>query len=98
MSAAFVVIAKFSVKSGCMDAFLAAAEKDASTSLSSEPGCRQFDVLRSETTQDAVVFYEVYDSRAAFDIHLATDHVAEFRAAFPALIDFERPVRFLQRH
>lgn len=95
----FVVIAEFRVKPGAMDAFLAAAQDDASHSLADEPGCRQFDVVRPEGEGDAVLFYEVYDSRAAFDAHLETPHLARFRDAFPALIVEERPVRFgARRH
>ncbi|ODN69536.1 putative quinol monooxygenase [Methylobrevis pamukkalensis] len=95
---AFVVIAEFRVKPGSMDAFLAAALDDARHSVADEPGCRQFDVIVPEGDGDAVVFYEVYDSRAAFDAHLETPHLDRFRAAFPALITEERPVRFSRRH
>lgn len=94
---AFVVIAEFRVAAGKMEAFLAAALDDARTSLADEPGCRQFDVVCPEGSEDAVVFYEVYDDRAAFDRHLGTPHLARFRDAFPALIVEERPVRFAER-
>lgn len=94
---AFVVIAEFRVKHGSMEAFLAAAQDDASHSVRDEAGCRQFDVIRPDANADAVVFYEVYDSRAAFDAHLETPHLVRFRAAFPALIVEELPVRFAGR-
>ncbi len=97
-SSAFVVIAEFEVKSGLVEAFLAAALDDARRSVADEPGCRQFDVIRPEGQDSAVVFYEVYDSRAAFDRHLETPHLARFREAFPPLIVAERPVRFARRH
>ncbi len=96
---AFVVVAEFRVAPGRMEAFLAAALDDARHSLADEPGCRQFDVVCPEGAGDAVLFYEVSDSRAAFDLHLATPHLARFRDAFPALIVAERPVRFaVRRH
>lgn len=94
---AFVVIAEFQVKPGKMPAFLAAARDDARHSLADEPGCRQFDVLCPEGDDEPVVFYEVYDSRAAFDAHLETPHLERFRRAFPPLVVEERPVRFAQR-
>ncbi|MDF2996836.1 MAG: Antibiotic biosynthesis monooxygenase [Xanthobacteraceae bacterium] len=96
--AAFVVIAEFRVKPGAMPAFLAAAADDARYSLADEPGCRQFDVVRPQGEEHSVLFYEVYDSRAAFDAHLETPHLARFRAALPALITEEKPVRFATRH
>ena len=96
--APFVVIPEFVVKPGCLDAFLALAQDDASHSVADEPGCRQFDVVQMEEASHHVLFYEVYDSRAAFDAHLQTPHLARFREGFPALISEERPVRFANRH
>lgn len=69
---AFVVISKFKVKPGMVPAFLDAALDDARHSVADETGCRQFDVVCPEGSQDTVVFYEVYDSRAAFEAHLET--------------------------
>jgi quinol monooxygenase YgiN len=96
-SGAFVVIAEFEVKPGCMAEFHAAAVDDAKHSVRDEPGCRQFDVVRPEGAEHTVVFYEVYDSRAAFDAHLATPHLARFREALPLLVNQEREVRFANR-
>jgi len=96
-SAAFVVIPEFLVKPDCIDAFLALAHDDASHSLADEPGCRQFDVVQMDGVPHHVLFYEVYDSRAAFDAHLQTPHLARFRDGFPALVVEERPVRFAYR-
>lgn len=95
---AFVVIAEFQVKPGRIEAFLDAARDDARHSVADEPGCRQFDVICPEGEDDVVVFYEVYDSRAAFDAHLETPHLGRFREAFPPLIIEERPVRFAKRN
>ncbi|WP_337269114.1 putative quinol monooxygenase [Oryzifoliimicrobium ureilyticus] len=95
---AFVVIAEFQVKPGRMPEFLAAARDDASHSVVEETGCRQFDIICPQGEPDIVVFYEVYKDRAAFDVHLQTEHVDRFRKAFPALIVEERPVRFSDRH
>lgn len=94
---AFVVIAEFRIRPERLAEFLEAARDDAQHSLADEPGCRQFDVVQPEGEDDAVVFYEVYDSREAFDAHLQTPHLKRFQTAFPPLILEERPVRFLQR-
>jgi len=95
---AFVVLAEFQVRPAMMSAFLAAAYDDARDSMANEPGCRQFDVTQPEDTDDVVLLYEVYDSRAAFDAHLQTPHLARFRASISPLIVEERPVRFATRH
>ncbi|MFL9878431.1 putative quinol monooxygenase [Herbaspirillum rhizosphaerae] len=90
---AFVVIAEFEVKSARMADFLVLAHDDANHSVADESGCRQFDVVCfADSTH--VLFYEVYDDRAAFDRHLETPHLARFRAGFPACIERELPVRF----
>ncbi|MGD9479299.1 putative quinol monooxygenase [Shinella sp. G-2] len=94
---AFVVIAEFRVRPERLAEFLEAARDDAAHSVADEPGCRQFDVVQPEGEGGIVVFYEVYDSREAFDAHLQTPHLDRFRRAFPPLILEERPVRFLQR-
>ena len=94
---AFVAIPEFQVRPGCMDAFLAAAADDARHSVADEPGCQQFDVVRPEGSEDIVVFYEVYDSRAAFEGQLETPHLARFRDAVAALNVEEKPVRFAER-
>lgn len=96
-ASAFVVIAEFQVRAGQFDAFLKAAQDDAQHSVKDEPGCRQFDVICPVGTDETVVFYEVYDSRAAFDAHLETPHLERFRKAYPSLIVEERPVRFATR-
>ncbi len=91
-----VVLPEFLVKAENLDAFLKAARDDAEASRANEPGCQQFDVIVDiETKPFKVMFYEVYDDRAAFDFHLQTPHLARFRAALH-LVD-EGPVRFFER-
>jgi quinol monooxygenase YgiN len=94
---AFVVIAEFEVKEEKLDAFLALAAYDSERSRADEPGCLQFDVTVLEGTPKCVLFYEVYESRAAFDHHLTTPHLERFRNEFPALVAREKPVRFATR-
>jgi quinol monooxygenase YgiN len=76
---AFVIVAEFEVKPEAIDAFLKAAIADASASVAKEPGCRQFDVTRSNERPNHILLYEVYDSEAAFDAHLKTPHLKAFR-------------------
>lgn len=92
----FVVLPEFSVKAENLDAFLKAARDDAEQSKANEPGCQKFDVfVDKEATPIKVMFYEVYNDRAAFDAHLKTLHLARFRAALD-LVD-EGPVQFFER-
>jgi quinol monooxygenase YgiN len=95
---AFVVMPEFRVAPAAMVAFLEAAADDARHSVADEAGCRQFDVVRPDGGQDIVVFYEVYDDRAAFDAHLRTSHLLRFQAAMKRLGVDETQVRFAARH
>ncbi len=95
--AAFVVIPEFVVRPGCIDAFAALAQEDASRPLADETGCRRFGVVQMEGAPLRVLSHEVHDSRAAFGAHMRTPHLARSREGFPALGLEQRPVRFASR-
>ena len=93
----FVVLAELSVPQPHRAEFLELCAFDSRSSLQNEPGCRQFDVLTMENAPDAVVLYEVYDSKAAFDAHMATLHYATFAEGVARLGVTKTQVRFLER-
>jgi quinol monooxygenase YgiN len=62
-------------------AFLLLAHEDAAKSLEREPGCRQFDVCTDPERPGSVLFYEVYNSRDAFEDHKKTKHFKVFDEA-----------------
>ena len=68
----------------------------ARNSLANEEGCQVFDVCRSEETPDEVFLYEVYNDRAAFEVHLASDHYRQFDNAVSELVA-EKRVNFFHR-
>jgi quinol monooxygenase YgiN len=88
-----VVIAEFEVKAEALDDFIVLARRFAQECLESEPGCRQFDVVRLESTENGVLFYEAYDDAAAFQAHGGAAHLTRFKAAFTPMINGERPLR-----
>ena len=79
----FAVTVLFEIRSGQMEAFLPLMLENARTSKKKERGCQQFDVCKQG---DTVFLYELYDDRAAFDTHLATDHFLSFDAAVGEMI------------
>ncbi len=93
----FVVLAELSVSQPHRAEFLELCAFDSRSSVQNEPGCRQFDVLTSESTPESIVLYEVYDSKAAFDAHLATPHYATFAEGVARLGVTKIQVRFLDR-
>jgi (4S)-4-hydroxy-5-phosphonooxypentane-2,3-dione isomerase len=76
----YVITVLFSIHPAHRLAFLDAINSNAKTSLADEAGCRQFDVCTSSSNPDEVFLYEVYDSKEAFDVHLASKHFLAFNA------------------
>lgn len=76
----YAVTVQFTLKSGQQEAFLPLMVENARTSLLEESGCLQFDVLRGGAA-DVVFLYEIYEDRAAFDLHLQSAHFKSFDAA-----------------
>ena len=75
----FAVTVEFELSKGAGAEFLRLVRQNAAASVREEPGCRRFDVLCPETdTADTVFLYEIYDSRSAFDAHLASAHYESF--------------------
>jgi quinol monooxygenase YgiN len=88
-----VVVAELEVKPERLGEFVALARSFAAECLARERGCRQFQVVRLDTTPHNVLFFEVYEDAAAFDAHRASDHLVRFKAAFPDMVTGERPLR-----
>ncbi len=90
----YVVLVEFTAHPGQASAFLAAVRLQAKNSLTREDQCRRFDVCTDPENPASVVLYEIYDSRAAFDAHLASAHMAEFNATVDNMVA-SKTVRFL---
>lgn len=77
----FAVVVTFQIKPGHLEPFLVLMRANAQSSLTQEPGCRQFDVATDPDSPGEVFLYEVYDDAAAFQVHLDSDHFKRFDAA-----------------
>ena len=82
----YVITVLFSIHAAHQAAFLQAISSNAQTSLADEPGCRQFDVCTSLNNPNDIFLYEVYDSKADFDAHLASKHFLAFNALISAWV------------
>ncbi|MBK7118534.1 MAG: antibiotic biosynthesis monooxygenase [Comamonadaceae bacterium] len=76
----YVVTVSFTIHAAHYAAFMQAMVGNARTSLREEPGCRQFDVCESPAEPGKVFLYEIYDSEADFQAHLAAARFIEFNA------------------
>jgi quinol monooxygenase YgiN len=83
---AFAITVDFTLKPGALAAFRKLIDKNAQDSCAHEPGCQRFDVLVPIETGDKVFLYEIYDDRAAFDVHLKSPHFDTFNRQSEALV------------
>lgn len=75
----YLVAVTFQIAPDNAQAFTARVQQQATDSLT-ETGCQRFDVWCDPTDPAKVFLYEIYDDRAAFDVHLASDHFKAFDA------------------
>ena len=75
---AFVLVVHVEIKPGAIDKFMPLLLENAKAARETEPGCRQFDVVADPGDRHKVVFYEVYDSEAAFQAHQQTPHFKKY--------------------
>jgi autoinducer 2-degrading protein len=81
-----VAVVRFQIKPEAVAAFRDALARHASTSMTREPGCLQFDFAADLTSPVHFLTYEVFADETAFKAHLESAHMAEFRAAVKDLI------------
>ena len=74
----FVVTVTFVVKEEHIDEFETVMKKQATNSLTLEPGCHQFDVCFDHANPKRVFLYELYTNKTAFEEHLNTAHFLDF--------------------
>lgn len=88
-----VVTVAFRAKPEHRERFREAMLENAAASRTAEPGCRLFDVCESADGSE-IFLYEIYDSEAAFQAHLATDHYRRFNAATTPWVADKRVVKY----
>ena len=74
----YIVTVKFHIKPEYLARFMPAIIKQAEDSLTLEDACTQFDISTSENDPNLVFLYEIYNSKADFDVHLASAHFKSF--------------------
>jgi len=92
----YVITVTFHVKPAHREEFLREMRMNAASSLRLEPGCRHFDVCVSPRDPCTVFLYELYDDRAAFDAHLASDHFQAFNRVTAGWIESKEVLDFVK--
>ncbi len=81
---AVVLFVEIDTVAGQKDAFLARVREHRANVRKNEPGCQCFDIAVPDDGDDPggdkVRLYEVYADQAAFDLHMETNHMKEYRA------------------
>ena len=94
-ASAFAITVAFELADGAFAEFHRLVKENAALSVELEPGCLRFDVLIPAAADAAQVFlYEIYSNRAAFDLHLASDHYRAFDAKTRALVSKKTVLSF----
>lgn len=97
MSQQLVILVEFRLPATNLPRFLELVTANARQSLAAEPGCRRFDVALEQGRPEGepvVLLYEIYDDEAAFQAHLALDHVKSFLAVARTLVTAQSVRRF----
>ena len=90
-----VIVVEFDIAAGFLERFLLEVRQNARLSVELEPGCRRFDVLLPVAGAGSrVMLYEIYDDRAAFDIHLKTKHFLDFDAITRPMVTDKRVAEY----
>ena len=85
----YVVAVLFQIEEPHADAFREAILENAATSLREEAGCHRFDVAFDEAGRRCFL-YELYTDRAAFDVHLESEHFRAFSEATAPVVREKR--------
>ena len=85
----YLVAVTFQIAPEMAQAFAIRVQQQATDSLT-EVGCQRFDVWQDPTDAAKIFLYEIYDDRAAFDVHLASDHFKAFDAEVGSWITDKR--------
>ncbi len=72
-----VLVARYTVKPGNVEAVLDALRRMAPLVRAHEPGCTTYHVNRAQDDPNALLLYEEYVDQAAVDAHAATAHFRE---------------------
>lgn len=88
-----IVLVEFVLVPGAAAEFERLIVDNATRSVSDEPGCLRFDVLRPPAAPDTIVLYEVYTDAEAFAAHRASAHFLSFDRAAATLVASKRIIQ-----
>ena len=93
---AFALTVVFELVEGTFPEFHRLVSENAALSVRLESGCLRFDVLTPLEAErpSRICLYEIYRDRAAFDLHLASEHYRSFDAMTRDMVSSKTVVRY----
>lgn len=85
----YVVTVKFTIHQEHADKFKPLILANATASVELEEGCHRFDVAVSPDGCD-IFLYELYSDKAAFEVHLKSEHFQAFESAVSDMVASKR--------
>lgn len=82
----YVITVDFTIHREHLATFMPLMLENARISRETEAGCCRFDVCRDLAQPEHVFLYEIYDDRAAFDVHLGAAHFKAFDGAVRTMV------------
>ena len=73
------IVATLETREGSLEDLLALTREHAKRCLDLEPGCLYFDIMVPREHRNRIILYEIYESQAALDSHLTSEHMDRFR-------------------
>ena len=86
-----VVTVLFETKPEFADQFKTAVMAQAENSIAREERCKRFDVCRDPDNPSRFFLYEFYEDKAAFELHLKTEHYLNFDAKTADWVSLKKP-------
>ena len=90
------IFVTFNIKPSCLEQFMGASYGDAKGSVSNEPGCFRFDILKDQKISNRVHFYEVYKDQVAFEAHIKYPHYIKWRSEVKEFFENEPEITFME--
>lgn len=94
----FALLVEFQVRPEALERFHELIRINATASVTTEPGCFQFDVVRSLDDSCRVLLYEVYRDEDAFKTHIGMSHTQTFLEAAKPLVTKQTVTRLERVH
>ncbi len=90
----FALMVHLQVRPENRERFMEMALENATATRTTEPGCKQFDVLVDPDEPTRIAFYEIYDSKDAFEAHQRTEHFQKYLDNAVPLLDTRKRTFF----